>query len=129
MIRILILIGFTFIFMHLHATGDISKYINMKYSWISFCTIFVLWFLTIAELIFYMIGPKNMMMIVAVDASIISKMANGNEEYGTQFIFYQYSRSYFYLSQPLILILLKLKGFIFLFMTKGPLFFSSIFTA
>ncbi|USD17814.1 TIGR03943 family protein [Priestia megaterium] len=59
MIRILILIGFTFIFMHLHATGDISKYINMKYSWISFGTIFVLWFLTIAELIFYMIGPKK----------------------------------------------------------------------
>ncbi|MDT2047361.1 TIGR03943 family putative permease subunit [Priestia flexa] len=59
MIRILILIGFTFVFMHLHATGDISKYINMKYAWISYSTIFLLWFITIAAFIFYMKGDEH----------------------------------------------------------------------
>ncbi|PFK69978.1 TIGR03943 family protein, partial [Priestia megaterium] len=59
MFRVLILLGFTMIFMHLHATGDISKYINMKYSWISYGTIFLLWFLTIAELVFYMTGSDE----------------------------------------------------------------------
>ncbi|TYR80010.1 TIGR03943 family protein [Priestia megaterium] len=59
MIRILILIGFTFLFMHLHATGDISKYINMNYAWISYSTIFLLWFITIAEFLFYMKGDDH----------------------------------------------------------------------
>ncbi|MDQ0242989.1 putative membrane protein [Bacillus fengqiuensis] len=54
MFRVIILLGFTFVFMHLHATGNISKYVNMKYSWISFSTIFLLFFLTIAALYFYM---------------------------------------------------------------------------
>ncbi|MFC3885865.1 TIGR03943 family putative permease subunit [Bacillus songklensis] len=59
MLRIFVLIGFTFIFMHLHATGDISKYINMKYGNISFITIFVLLFLTIAQMYFYLKSDKN----------------------------------------------------------------------
>jgi putative membrane protein len=54
MFRVIILLGFTFVFMHLHATGSIAKYVNMKYSWISFSTIFLLFFLTIASLYFYM---------------------------------------------------------------------------
>lgn len=57
MIRILILIGFTFLFMHLHATGDISKYINMKYSYISFLAIFILGFLTLVQ--FYIYGKSD----------------------------------------------------------------------
>jgi putative membrane protein len=57
MIRILILIGFTFLFMHLHATGDISKYINMKYSYISFSAIFILGFLTLVQ--FYIYGKSE----------------------------------------------------------------------
>ncbi|RLQ93360.1 TIGR03943 family putative permease subunit [Falsibacillus albus] len=53
MLRFIVLLGFSFVFMQLHATGDISKYINMKYSYISFCTIFLLFFLTIMQLYFY----------------------------------------------------------------------------
>ncbi len=50
MIRFIILFGFTYLFMHLHLTGDISKYINMKYSYLSFSMIFVLGFLTVYQL-------------------------------------------------------------------------------
>lgn len=50
MIRFIILFGFTYLFMHLHVTGDISKYINMKYSFLSFGMIFVLGFLSIYQL-------------------------------------------------------------------------------
>jgi len=59
MIRFFILLGFSFLFLHLHATGSISKYINMKYSYISFITIFVLFFLTIVQLYFYIKGDKD----------------------------------------------------------------------
>lgn len=59
MLRFLILLGFSFLFMHLHVTGSISKYINMKYSYISFITIFVMFFLTFAQLIFYVKGDKH----------------------------------------------------------------------
>lgn len=58
--KILILLSFTFIFMHLHATGNITKYINMKYSYISFITIFVLWGLTIYQMYRYYKEEKNM---------------------------------------------------------------------
>jgi putative membrane protein len=57
MIRILILIGFTFLFMHLHATGDISKYINMKYSYISFSAIFLLGLFMLVQ--FYIYGNSE----------------------------------------------------------------------
>ena len=50
MIRFIILFGFTYLFLHLHLTGDISKYINMKYSYLSFSMIFVLGFLTVYQL-------------------------------------------------------------------------------
>ncbi|WP_433750498.1 TIGR03943 family putative permease subunit [Falsibacillus pallidus] len=53
MLRFLVLLGFSFVFLQLHATGNISKYINMKYSYISFLTIFLLFFLTIMQLYFY----------------------------------------------------------------------------
>lgn len=49
MYRIIILLLFTNLFFMLHATGDISKYINMKYSFLSYSMIYVLLFLTIAE--------------------------------------------------------------------------------
>ncbi|MFD2618451.1 TIGR03943 family putative permease subunit [Terrilactibacillus laevilacticus] len=51
MFRIIILFGFTYLFLHLHLTGDISKYINMKYSYLSFTMIFVLGFLTVYQII------------------------------------------------------------------------------
>ena len=50
MIRFIILFGFTYLFMHIHLSGDISKYINMKYAYLSFAMIFVLGFLTIYQL-------------------------------------------------------------------------------
>ncbi|MFC7394958.1 TIGR03943 family putative permease subunit [Scopulibacillus cellulosilyticus] len=50
MIRLIILFGFFFLFMHLHVTGDISKYINMKYSYLSFTMIFIFAFLTLYQL-------------------------------------------------------------------------------
>ncbi|UNL82915.1 TIGR03943 family putative permease subunit [Priestia koreensis] len=59
MLRIIILMAFTFIFMHLHATGDITKYINMRYSYISFSAIFIFLALTLAQLYFYMRGEDQ----------------------------------------------------------------------
>jgi putative membrane protein len=49
MLRTYILLGFTFLFFHLHVTGDISKYINMRYSYLSFSAIFIFAFLTIIQ--------------------------------------------------------------------------------
>ncbi|WP_419882058.1 TIGR03943 family putative permease subunit [Peribacillus sp. B-H-3] len=53
MIRLLILIGFTFLFMHLHASGNISKYINMKYAYISETAIYILAVFTLIGLYLY----------------------------------------------------------------------------
>ncbi|WP_303984772.1 TIGR03943 family putative permease subunit [Niallia circulans] len=47
MFRIFVLIGFTYLFLHLHATGDISKYINMKYAYISESAIYIFVLFTI----------------------------------------------------------------------------------
>jgi putative membrane protein len=49
MFRIIILLLFTNLFFFLHATGNISKYINMKYSFLSYSMIYIMLFLTIAE--------------------------------------------------------------------------------
>jgi putative membrane protein len=54
MLRTLILIGLTYLFMHLHATGDISKYINMKYSFISYSAIYILGMFTLISIYFLM---------------------------------------------------------------------------
>lgn len=51
MLRMYILLGFTFLFFHLHVTGDISKYINMRYSYLSFSAIFLFAFLTIVQFV------------------------------------------------------------------------------
>ncbi|WP_018662315.1 TIGR03943 family putative permease subunit [Heyndrickxia acidiproducens] len=51
MLRFIVLFGFAYFFMKLHATGDISKYINMKYSFLSFSMIFVMFFLMIYQLV------------------------------------------------------------------------------
>ncbi|KRF67192.1 hypothetical protein ASG99_16295 [Bacillus sp. Soil768D1] len=42
MVRLFILLGLTFLFMHLHASGNISKYINMEYSYVSQIAIYIL---------------------------------------------------------------------------------------
>ncbi|HWJ79738.1 MAG TPA: TIGR03943 family protein [Niallia sp.] len=59
MFRIFILIGFTYLFLHLHATGDISKYINMKYSYISEMAIYIFIAFTIICIYNYMKKEKN----------------------------------------------------------------------
>jgi putative membrane protein len=50
MIRSLILIGFTYFLFHLHITGDISKYINMKYSYLSATAGYALLVLTVVQI-------------------------------------------------------------------------------
>lgn len=54
MLRTIILIGLTYLFIHLHASGDISKYINMKYSYISYTAIYILAVFTFISIYFYM---------------------------------------------------------------------------
>ncbi|WP_019244317.1 MULTISPECIES: TIGR03943 family putative permease subunit [Bacillus] len=50
MFRALILMIFTFFFYRLHATGDLSKYINMKYSYISYIAIFIFAILAVVQI-------------------------------------------------------------------------------
>ncbi|CAH2713615.1 Putative two-component membrane permease complex subunit SMU_746c [Neobacillus rhizosphaerae] len=51
MIRSLILIGFTYLLFHLHLSGDINKYINMKYSYLSAAAGYGLLVLTIVQIL------------------------------------------------------------------------------
>lgn len=51
MIRFLILFGFAYLFLHLHLTGDISKYINMRYGYLSFSMIFVIGVMAIYQIV------------------------------------------------------------------------------
>src|SRR5574342_216039 len=50
MVRVLILICFTLLIMHLHTSGDISKYINMKYSYLSLSAGIALAVLTVVQI-------------------------------------------------------------------------------
>ncbi len=59
MFRIFVLIGFTYLFFHLHASGDISKYINMKYSYISESAIYIFILFTLISIYFYIKGDKH----------------------------------------------------------------------
>lgn len=52
--RLFILIGINFLFMHLHASGNISKYINMKYSYVSKMAMIILGIFTIMEFYIYL---------------------------------------------------------------------------
>ncbi|MCC3371681.1 TIGR03943 family protein [Cohnella sp. REN36] len=51
MIRFAILFGFAFLFLLLHRTGDIDKYINMKYAYLSISAIVLLGFLGLYQFI------------------------------------------------------------------------------
>lgn len=59
MIRSLILIGFTYLLFHMHLTGDISKYINMKYSYLSEIAGFALLVLTIVQILMLNKDPSK----------------------------------------------------------------------
>ncbi|MBQ0139189.1 MAG: TIGR03943 family protein [Kurthia sp.] len=50
MIRAFILMGFTYFFYHLQASGDIAKYINMKYAYISKIGLVIFVILTIVQI-------------------------------------------------------------------------------
>lgn len=49
-LRFIILFGYMYLFLKLHVTGDISKYINMKYAFLTFIMIFVFIFLALYQL-------------------------------------------------------------------------------
>jgi putative membrane protein len=59
MIRGLILIFFTYLIMHLHTSGDISKYINMKYAYLSLSAGFALAVLTIVQIVILLKEDKK----------------------------------------------------------------------
>ncbi|GHI00206.1 TIGR03943 family putative permease subunit [Neobacillus kokaensis] len=59
MYRVVILLLFTNLFFMLHSTGNIAKYINLKYSFLSYSMIYVLLFLTIAEGIRWYFSDKR----------------------------------------------------------------------
>lgn len=59
MIRGLILICFTFFILHLHSSGDISKYINMKYSYLSLSAGIALALLSIVQIIIILKEEQN----------------------------------------------------------------------
>lgn len=51
MIRAFILMGFTYFFYHLQTTGDLAKYINMKYAYISKIGLVIFSILTIIQIV------------------------------------------------------------------------------
>lgn len=50
MFRAVVLMVFTYFFWHLHTSGNLSKYINMKYEYISYIAIFTFAILTIVQI-------------------------------------------------------------------------------
>lgn len=51
MIRFIILFGYAYLFLHLHLTGDISKYINMRYGYLTFSMIFIVGLMAVYQAI------------------------------------------------------------------------------
>ncbi|CAM4439666.1 putative membrane protein [Paenibacillus endophyticus] len=51
MIRFIILFGFSFMFFMLHYTGDINKFINMKYAYLSISAVVIMGLLSIFEFV------------------------------------------------------------------------------
>ncbi|MFZ7945883.1 TIGR03943 family putative permease subunit [Neobacillus sp. 19] len=59
MFRVIILLLFTYLFFYLHMSGNITKYINMKYSFLTNSMIYALFFLTIVEGIRWYLSEKK----------------------------------------------------------------------
>ncbi|MEC1922938.1 TIGR03943 family protein [Bacillus subtilis] len=59
MFRLLVLMGFSFFFYHLHASGNLTKYINMKYAYLSFIAIFLLAILTAVQAYLFIKSPEK----------------------------------------------------------------------
>jgi len=51
MFRAYILLGFTILIAQLHISGNITKYINMKYAYLSKTAAIILGFLTVVQII------------------------------------------------------------------------------
>lgn len=81
MFRAYILLGFTILIAQLHISGNITKYINMKYAYLSTTAAIILGFLTIVQII--IVFQKNMrknkenrivVVIIAIAGMTIQKM-------------------------------------------------------
>ncbi|PLR69665.1 TIGR03943 family putative permease subunit [Bacillus sp. UMB0893] len=59
MFRLFLLMAFTYFFFHLHASGNITNYINMKYSYLSYSAIFIFALLTIIQAYTYFKTPED----------------------------------------------------------------------
>jgi putative membrane protein len=59
MLRTIILMLFTYFFFHLHATGNISKYINMKYAPLSLIALVIFVLLTIVQFVTWLKEDDN----------------------------------------------------------------------
>lgn len=74
MFRTFILMLFTFFFFHLHASGNLTKYINMKYAYLSYIAIFLLSILTAVQFYIYMKGSDEKDVTATADAAMITIM-------------------------------------------------------
>lgn len=81
MFRAYILLGFTILIAQLHISGNITKYINMKYAYLSKTAAIILGFLTVVQIIivFQKEHQKKensiiVVVIIAIAGMIIRKM-------------------------------------------------------
>lgn len=104
MFRAYILLGFTILIAQLHISGNITKYINMKYAYLSTTAAIILGFLTIVQII--IVFQKNMrknkenrivVVIIAIAGMTIQKMRihGGKKHSRTHCSVFQLFRDYF----------------------------------
>lgn len=88
MFRLLVLMGFTFFFYHLHASGNLTKYINMKYAYLSFIAIFLLAILTAVQAYLFIKSPEKegIIMIMIAGAAMITSMTMNKTSHFTSVI-------------------------------------------
>ena len=104
MFRAYILLGFTILIAQLHISGNITKYINMKYAYLSTTAAIILGFLTIVQIIIVFQKEhqkkKNStiadVIIVIVDTTIQKmKIHGGNEHFLILCSVFQLFQDYF----------------------------------
>ncbi len=104
MFRAYILLGFTILIAQLHISGNITKYINMKYAYLSTTAAIILGFLTIIQIIVVFqksTKRKKRKMIavvtIAIAGMIIQKMRihGGKKHFRTPCFVFQLSQGYF----------------------------------
>ena len=103
MFRAYILLGFTILIARLHISGNITKYINMKYAYLSTTAAIILGFLTIIQIIvvFQKSTKRKRKMIavatIAIAGMIVQKMRihGGKKHFRTHCFVFQLSQGYF----------------------------------